>query len=343
MKLPFQQLEQHLSKNLAPIYLVSTDELLLAQEAVDLIRAAARKAGYSERVSLTVEPKSDWGKLLYAEAHSLSLFASQRIVELNLANAKPNPATSKILQDISKHPLANTLLIIRSNKFDSKTEQTAWYKALDKAGVSVQIWPITLEQLPGWISQRAKKLKLTITPSAAKLLAEQVEGNLLAASQELEKLSLLQIDKIIDNEAIEKTVTDNARFDIFSLVECALAGNSQRCLRILDNLNAEDTEPLLVLWALTRELRTLAGIATQVKQGEPLGSVFSKYRIWEKRQPGVRRFLQQHNQQSCWRMLAASAAIDRMIKGAAKGNIWDSLQQLTLSIAGNPIINSHFS
>ncbi|MDR3477507.1 MAG: DNA polymerase III subunit delta [Gammaproteobacteria bacterium] len=340
MKLSSQQLEQHLAKTLAPIYIISTDELLLAQDALDQIRAAARKAGFTERQSLTVETGSDWGKLLYAEAHSLSLFATKRIVELHLAGSKPNNAASKILQDIAASPLPDTILIITSNKFDSRTEQTAWHKALEKSGVVLQVWPIPLQQLPTWIMQRAKKAGLQFTPDAAKLLADQVEGNLLAAAQEIEKIGLLQITGVIDHHAIAQAVTDNARFDIFSLVECALSGNSQRCIRILDNLRAEDVEPILILWALAREVRTLADIAKQMKQGAPLNTLFSKFRIWEKRQPSVRRFLQQHSQADCLTLLAHCAKIDRIVKGAQTGNAWDELQLLTLKLTGSVIITN---
>lgn len=338
MKLPLQQLDQHLAKTVAPIYIISSDELLLVQDAIDQIRLAARKAGHTERQSLTVETGSDWGKLLYAEAHSLSLFATKRIVELHLANAKPNAAASKILQEIAASPLPDTVFIISSNKFDSRTEQTAWYKALEKSGVAIQVWPIALAQLPTWIMQRAKKSGLAFTLDAAQLLAEQVEGNLLAAAQEIEKIGLLQIKGMVDHHTIAEAVTDNARFDIFSLVECALSGNSLRAIRILDNLRAEDAEPVLILWALTREIRTLAEIANQLKQGTPINSLFTKFRIWEKRQPSMRRFLQQHSHTACLTLLSYCANIDRTIKGARLGNVWDELQQLTLKITGNAIM-----
>lgn len=341
MKLAYPQLEQHLAKTLSAIYLICSDELLLVEEATSSIRTAARKAGYTERVSLTVESGTDWGKLLFAEAHTLSLFATQRIVEMNIAGAKTTTATTKILKEITATPLANTILLIRTGKLDSRSEQAAWFKALEKNGIVIQIWPIALDQLPGWILQRAKKSGLNLTPDAAKLLADLVEGNLLAAAQEIEKLSLFQSDanKTIDASAIAKIITDNARFDIFSLVECAVSGNSSRSLRIIDNLQAEGTEPVLILWALSREVRTMAELARQSKQGVPLGSLFSQFRIWEKRQAGVRRFLQQHNQQSCWKLLLESAKIDRIIKGAATGNVWNELKQLALKIAGNDIIN----
>lgn len=338
MKISHQQLEAHLNKNLAALYFISGDEHLLVQETADQVRTAARKAGYSERTSVHVDPGADWGKLLYTESHSLSLFATKRIVELHLGSAKPTAANSKILQDIAARPLTDTILIISCNKLDSKVESTAWFKAIDKGGVTITIWPIPAEQMPAWVSQRAKKMGLNMTADAAKLLADQVEGNLLAAAQELEKLCLLQINGTIDHNIIGQAVTDNAQFDIFALVDCALSGNSKRCLRMLDNLKAEDTEPLIILWALMREVRTLAEIIKQTKQSIPLNNLFTQYRIWEKRQPQVRRFLQHHTQQSCWAMLSHGAYIDNLIKGAASGDIWLELQQLTLKIAGSVIL-----
>lgn len=342
MKLTYQQLEQHLAKNLSALYLICSDELLLAQEAVDNIRATALKAGFTERVALTVEAGGDWGKLLFAEIHALSLFAEQRLIEINITGAKTTTATVKILKEIMAAPRTNTLILIRTGKLDSRSEQAAWFKTLEKNGVAIQIWPIALEQLPGWILQRAKKSGLQLAADAAKLLADQVEGNLLAAAQEIEKLSLLQADgdnKILDVAAIEKIMTDHARYDIFSLVECVVAGNGSRALRIIDNLHAEGVEPVLVLWALTREVRTLAEMARQLKQGVPLSNLFNQFRIWEKRQSGIRRFLQQNTQRDCWKLLIESAKIDRIIKGAAIGNTWNQLKQLALSMAGNDIIS----
>lgn len=330
MKLAAAQLAQQVAKKLAPIYVVSGDEPLLAQEAIELIRDAAYQAGYSERVRIPVEAATDWGKALYANSQSLSLFATQRILELDLTTAKLNAASSKILQEYAAQPPSDTILLIRTNKLDSKTEQSSWYKALDKISVMVPIWPITIEQLPSWILQRAKKLSLNLTKAAAELLATQVEGNLLAAAQELEKLRLLQETDTIDETTIANTVTDNAHFDIFTLVDSALAGNKKRSLRILNNLAAEDTEPTLVLWALTRELRTMSDLAKQIRQGLTLSALFAKYRIWEKRQPNVRAFLQQHQPEHCWELLASAAQIDQMIKGAESGNVWDALGQLIL-------------
>lgn len=336
MKLSHPQLTQHLAKNLAPVYLISSDELLLVQEAVDAIRTAAHNAGYTERVLMTAESGTDWGKLIYENAHSLSLFAAKKIIELNLNHIKLTSASGKLLEEYASKPLKDTLLIIYSTKLDSKVEKSAWYQAIDKSGVVMPIWPINPDQLPQWIISRAKKLNLTITKEAAERLAAEVEGNLLAASQEIEKLSLLQPAGTISPDTIETAVTDNARFDIFNLVDSALQGNSKRSIRILETLAAEDTEPTLVLWALTRELRTLSEIQKKLKQGISLSNLFSQYRIWEKRQPATRAFLQRHPLQSCWDLLIIAAKIDRIIKGVESGNVWDELQDLVIKMARRP-------
>lgn len=332
MKLALQQLPQHVSKKLEAIYIVSGDDPLLVQETLDLIRAAAQSAGFSERIRINTDSASEWAGSLYTHAQSLSLFSSKRILELDLTQIKLNAVSSKILQEYAARPSSDTLLLIRANKLDSKTEQSNWYKALDKVGVIIPVWPITLDQLPSWISQRAKKMDLNMTKDAAELLAILVEGNLLAAAQELEKLRLLKTIQTIDVAVIEETVMDHAHFDIFSLVDSALAGNTKRCLRILQNLEAEDTEPTLILWALTREVRTMAEMAKQVSLGISLGSLFPKFRIWEKRQASVRAFLQRHRQESCWAFLIEAAEVDRMIKGAESGNVWDRLGKVFLGV-----------
>ncbi len=330
MKLPYQQLEQHLAKQLASIYLVCGDELLLVQETVDLIRSKAQKIGFSERLRIPVEAGNDWGKLLYANAHSLSLFAEQRILELDLRGVKLNQANNEILTSYAENPVPHTLLLISIGKLDQKTEQSRWYKSIDKKGIVIPIWPVTAEQLPQWIMQRAKKANLLLSQKAALWLAGCVEGNLLAAAQEIEKLCLLQPEGTLDEEALENIVMNHAQFDVFNLVDSLLVGNSKRALAILKNLFAEDTEPTLILWAITRELRTMAELLKQTQQGVALSSLFSQFRIWEKRQPSVRAFLKRTTVARCWEWLLHAAKIDRIIKGAEMGHIQNELECLVL-------------
>jgi len=331
MKLPYLQLSQHLTKQLAPIYFISGDDLLQMQEALDLLRQTAVKAGYSERVRIPVDSNADWGNHLYANAHSMSLFSSKRILELDLRNVKINQSNSEPLKSYAEKPLADTLLLISANKLDKKIEQTAWYKMLEKNGVVIPIWPINAEQFPQWIMQRAQKIQLKISKSAAQKLADHVEGNLLAAAQELEKLRL--ITDTVDETTLENILTDNASFDIYNLVDSLLTGNQKRSLRILSHLRGEDTEPTLILWAITRELRTLAEIMQQTQRGTTLSALFSQFRIWEKRQPSVRAYLQRNSLLSVREQLMHAAQIDRMIKGAEDGSVWNELERFILQAA----------
>jgi DNA polymerase-3 subunit delta len=334
MKLAFQELPRHLTKNLAPIYLVSGDEFLLAQEAVDSIRAAATQAGFIERIAMTAGAQDDWTKWIYAQTHHLSLFADKKIVEVNCTQVKLNASHGKFLADYANQPPSDTLLIVQSKKLEANTEKTAWYQAVEKKGVTVTVWPVPPEQLPQWLMQRARRAYFSLTPAAANRLAALVEGHLSAAAQEIEKLSLLAPGATLDEQAIETMAADNARFDIFNLVDSALAGNRQRCWHIIQNLAAEDIAPTLVLWALTRELRSLAEIHQQVRQGKAFPDIFTRMRIWPKRQPAVRAFLQRHSLTRCWDFLSQGARIDQVIKGVMPGNVWNELGDFVLGMAG---------
>ncbi len=332
MKLAYQQLEQHLNKNIAPIYIVSSDELLLVQDTAELIRNAAYRAGYSERTLITVDSGTEWIKTFHTSTQSMSLFAAKQIIELNMHHTKFSANTTKALQEYAANPQQDIVLLIRTNKVDGKTEKSAWFQALEKKSVFISIWPISTVQLPQWIMQRAKKSGISLTKNTADLLAAQSEGNLLAAAQEIEKLYLLQLsgtDESSLNSALHAD-TDQAHFDVFDLVESVLAGNTSRSCRILRNLAAEDTEPTLILWALAREFRMLADMQTQIKQGATISSLFSKFHIFEKRQSSVRAFLQRHTLNSCWKLLLQAAQVDRIIKGAETGNIWDELERLVI-------------
>ncbi|MCD6039558.1 MAG: holA [Gammaproteobacteria bacterium] len=334
MKLTYLQLTHHLTKNLMPIYFVSGDELVLVQETVDTICAAASTAGFDKQISIIAESQNDWKKWVYNNMHSLSLFENKKIIKVNLNHIKLNDTTGSLFEEHACKPLTDTLLIITAAKLDAKIEKTSWYKTIIKNGVVIPIWPIPAEQLPQWIIQRAIKKQLQLTSEAAARLATLVEGNLLAAAQEIEKLSLLyHSDKPLDYETIETAVTDNARFDIFNLVDSALLGDGLRCLRILKNLADEGIEPTFIVWAFARELRTLAEIKKQLEQGMTLATLFNKARIWEKRQRGFKAFLNRHTHNQCWKLLKNVAEIDRIIKGIEVGNVWNKLNALVIQIA----------
>lgn len=329
-KLTYFQLESHLnSKNLATIYIVSSDELLLKQEAIQWIRKAAKQAGFVERHRFSPEAGFDWNTL-HTLLYATSFFAEKRLIELDFRDSTPNKTAGQIIQEYASNPSANNLLLIDVGKLNEKISKSAWYKSLEKSSMVVNIWPLPREQLPSWIQQRAKKYNLNFAADAANLLADYMEGNLVAIAQLIEKIYLLKLEKSIDIQLLKNILTDESRFTIFDLVDNLIAGDKTRSLRILDYLQQDDTEPTLILWAITRELRLLADSAQQLSQGETYANLFQKQRIFPRRQTSMRRFLTAFSAADCWHFLSIAAQIDTLIKGGKPGNVWDALQLFCL-------------
>ncbi len=333
MNLRAEQLATQLKKGLAPVYLISGDEPLQQGEACDAIRRAAREQGFGERQVMHVEAGFDWNALL-AEANALSLFAEQKLIELRIPNGKPGTEGSKALLAYLERPPEDTVLLIISGKLDKKAQQVKWYKAVERAGVTVQVWPVDAQQMPGWIEQRLRARGLQPEPGAATLLAERVEGNLLAAAQEVEKLVLSCDGDALSVEQVEEAVANSARFDVFGLVDTALLGDVPHLMRMFDGLRAEGVEPLGVQWVLAREIRSLAEMAAQMQAGAPMDRVMA--RVWGKRKGPVRAALQRHNAARWQQLLRRAARVERLAKGAP-GNAWDELLQLCLLMAGVPL------
>ena len=336
MKLRANQLATHLAQPLSPLYLVSGDEPFQMDEACNAIRAAALQQGYSDRQVMHVDKQFDWHSLA-ASADALSLFAEKRVIELRLPTAKPGDAGAKALVAYTENPPQDTLLLIVAGKLESAQTRSKWFKALEQSGVVIQIWPVEAKQLPQWIRQRMQLRGMQPTDEAVQLLADRVEGNLLAADQELEKLLLLTGGGAVDAEQVAAAVSDSARYDVFSLVDTALLGESARSVHILQGLRAEGLEPPIILWALARELRSLVNMAQAMQQGSSVEQVLAQYRVWDKRKAPVRAALQRHNSRRLQGLLWQCGDIDRMIKGLAAGKPWDELIQLTLKMAGTPL------
>ncbi|WP_109514670.1 DNA polymerase III subunit delta [Pseudomonas ovata] len=337
MKLAPAQLGKHLQGTLAPVYIVSGDDPLLCQEAADAIRAAARQQGFDERQVFSADANFDWGTLLQAGA-SLSLFAERRLLELRLPSGKPGDKGAAALIEYCSRPAEDTLLLISLPKLDGSAQKTKWGKALvDGAQCQfVQIWPVDANQLPQWIRQRLSQAGLAATQDAVELIAARVEGNLLAAAQEIEKLKLMAEDGQITVETVQAAVADSARFDVFGLTDAVLAGDATHALRILEGLRGEGVETPVILWALTRELRALATMALQFSQGMPLDKVFSSARppVWDKRKPLMGKALQRLSSKRWNQLLLDAQQIDAQIKGQAPGSPWSSLARLALMMAG---------
>lgn len=333
MRLKPEQLESHLNKTLAPVYLVSGDEPLQHMETCDAIRAAARSQGFSERRVLEVERGFNWDTLAQ-EAAAMSLFAEKRLIELRMGSGPGNDG-GPVLTEYCSQPPADNVLLISAGKIDRRSQQSKWFKAVDSAGVTISLWPVDMAQLPGWISRRGRQRGLQIETDAAELLAQRVEGNLLAAAQEIEKLRLLAGDEArIDTAAVLAAVADSARYDAFALLNSAYAGDLKRALRMLQGLRDEGIEAIAIYGALMWQLRRTCTLAHACAGGESEAAVFSRFRIFDKQQAPFRQILRRHDAAELDRLLAAAGRIDGQLKGYAPGDPWQSLGWLLSRLAG---------
>jgi len=337
MKIPFQQLSTSLGKQLAPVYLVSGDEPYQLDQACRLIRTAAEQQGFTERDVYHVERGFDWNRLLEA-GNSLSLFAERKLIELRMPSAKPGTDGAKMLLEYLSNLPGDTILLIVSGKLESAQLSSKWLRAIESAGVLVQVWPIETARLPEWVRQGLARRDMTASPEALKLLADRIEGNLLAADQELEKLRLLYGPSQLDIEQVTEAVTESARYDVFTLVDAALAGNVERVSRIMFGLRAEGMEPILVLWALAREIRSLTHMRDAMSTGTAIDSAMAQERVWEKRKPLVRKALQRVEPVQMRDWVMRCGQLDRLVKGLGAGRIWDELLELALALAGRPAL-----
>jgi DNA polymerase-3 subunit delta len=328
------QLQPTLERDgLAPIYLLSGDEPLQITEGGDTLRSYAARQGYTERTVLHVEPGFAWGSL-HQQAHNRSLFGSHHLIELRLAQIRLGKEGANALIDYAYKPPADNVLVIKMARLDPRALQSKWFKALDATGIVIQVWPIEAVALPQWIIRRMATKGIKTSLDAAKLIADHVEGNLLAASQELELLQLLNSSGHIGVQEVSAAISDSSRFDLFELADSALGGDATRTLRVLRALQREGVEPLLVNWALTRELRKLCQVARQLETGKPIDRVMAEFRLLRKRAILVRKTLSRHGLTDLRALLLAAGRIDRIIKGAARGNAWDELTRLSLRLSG---------
>lgn len=332
------QLATHLQQELASIYLISGDEPLQMQEAADEVRAAARSQGFTEREVIDPVAGFDWSAL-NAAAENLSLFGDRRLLELRLNSPKVGTEGAKALTAYAERPPEDTLLLITLPKLERAQSNSKWLKCLEQTGVVVQIWPVEGNRLPPWIEQRLRRAGLVPEPGVVEMLADRVEGNLLAASQEIEKLLLLHGPGVISQERLLESVADSARFDVFGLVDTLLAGEAAKGLRMLQGLRAEGIATPVVLWAISREIRALAQMAHEVEQGRHADQVMGTHRVWDKRKPLVRRGLQRRP--ALWRqLLSICARADRAIKGLESVDPWLLFEELVLGMAGKrPLLN----
>lgn len=333
MKVQLAQLSAHLNKQLAPVYILSGDEPLQLGEAADVIRAAARKADYANREIMEVDSRFDWNQLMQ-EANSLSLFADKKIIDMRIPGGKPGREGSKAFSEYCARIPEDTLLLITLPKLDKGQANSKWYKALDQSGVSLQIWPIAPAQLANWVKGRMQQAGLQPAAEVAEMLAERVEGNLLAARQEIEKLLLIYGPGKISIDQLIGMIADSARFDVFTLVDAALQGKSSRCVRILAGLKGEGLAPQIVLWALAREIRSMCSMAANVAQGSSLDQVLNQARVWSNRKALVKNGLSRLRPTQWMGLLTLCQKADAATKGAITEDPWLLFEKITLGMSG---------
>ncbi|BES70700.1 DNA polymerase III subunit delta [Marinobacter nanhaiticus D15-8W] len=332
MKTSPAQLDQVLSRGLAPVYLVSGDEPLLVQECCDKIRSKAREAGYEDRQIFHADRNLDWGQV-GEELNALSLFAEKRRLEIHLPTGKLGDGRS-IIEQALQTPPEDIILILISVKLDAAEIRRKWYKLLQEKGVHVPVWPIDADKFPGWLQQRARIHGLTLTQGALEELSDRLEGNLLAASQEIDRLALLAPNKTIDEQFVTQVVLDSARFSVFELVGDILTGSTEQAHRVIGALQQEEDNPLGLLAILSRDLRMVGRLQLALQRGETAKDFFRSQNI---RQPQRMRQLEQaarrlHPTQIRQAMLRCSD-MDRSAKGFDSLSPWHYLRTMATELA----------
>lgn len=336
MKTNPDQLSTQLSKTTAPVYFVTGDEPLIIEESCDQIRLHLKNQGFNEREVLHVEAGFKWEYLLEC-ANALSLFADLRLIEIRLNAQKINKQASAIIQEYVKNAPAENVLLIIADKLDASSKKSAWYKAIDNKGLIVEIWPIESHQLPSWLKQRAKQSNLELNDEAVAILCDRLEGNLLAAKQELDKLKLLNQSNKLSAEDIIAAVSDSSRYDVFTLMDAVIAGQSERSLKILQTLKQEGVEATIILWAITRDIRLLHIIKAGLLQSISYDALCTKNRIWGKRKPIIKHAASRHTVTNLELMLRHCAQADQIIKGMSDGDSWLIITDMILNLSGKKL------
>ncbi len=333
MRISTEQLPQQLARELKPLYIVFGSEPLLALEAADRIRAKARAEGYIEREILTVESGFKWSELAMS-ASSQSLFASLKLLELRIPNGKPGVEGASTLQDFCAAPPADTITLISLPELDWKAQKSGWFGALESAGIMVEAKEVPRRALPQWLTGRFKAQNQEADAETLGFIADRVEGNLMAAFQEVQKLALLCPTGKITFEQAREAVLDVARYDVFNLAEAVAEGDPVRLSRMLDGLKGEGEAPPLVLWALTEEIRAIGKLINGAASGKPLAALWREVRVFgTAHQNALQQNLRRYTTAQVEAALRHAAAIDRMVKGIGKGDVWNELLQLALRFA----------
>ena len=331
MRIDSEQLAQHLARGIGPLYTVVADEPLLALEAGDRLRVRARELGYAERTLLVAEAGFDWSALAQAGA-SLSLFAQQRLIELRIPNGKPGVAGAEAIERYCGQLAPDTVTLVHLPGLDWKTAQADWVHALERAGALVEARAVVRERLPQWLSGRLARNGQSAGPETLQFIADRVEGNLMAAWQEVQKLSLLLPAGPLEDAAVRKAVLDVARFEIDDLTSALLAGDRVHYVRVANGLAAEGAALPLLLWALANDLRAAHRVAAALARGQTMPNALREGQVFGPRRSWIERAAQRWTLNDTQAALDRTARIDRIVKGIERGDAWDELRALGLAL-----------
>jgi DNA polymerase III subunit delta len=329
MRIHPDDLARHLRKQLAPLYTVFGDELLLAIEAADLIRAKARNAGYVEREVFNTDHRFNWAELQYRSS-SLSLFGEQRVMEIRIPSGKPGSQGSEAIQRYCHALPMDTVTLVTLPKMDKQSSASKWFRALEEAGEMVPVAAVERDRLPAWIGQRLGLQKQNASLDALQFMAEKVEGNLLAAHQEIQKLALLYPEGALSFEQVKHAILDVARYDVFKLSSAMMGADMVRYARMLEGLRGEGAALPLIVGTLSTSIRSLLTIRRGVDSGRPLLQVMKQIGAWGNQQKAMEKAVTRLSFEQLMEALLHIANIDRISKGVAQGDAWDELLQLGL-------------
>ncbi len=335
MDVRLNQLAAHLERGLAPVYVIHGDEPLLAIEAGDAVRAAARRAGCDERETFFVEPGFKWDAFLAGNA-SASLFGGRKLIDLRIPSGKPGVEGARVLEAFAARPNPDNLLLVTLPKVDKATQSSAWFKALADAGAAIAVYPLSRSELPGWLEARLARQKQRASPETLAFLADRCEGNLLAARQEIEKLGLALPEGPLLHDDVVRAVTDVARFDLTELSAAWLEGDAARAIRILASLEAEGEGAPLLVWQAGEDVHALAAALEAARSGSDVAAALRSARVWGKRSDAMALAARRVTPARVARLLRDLARLDGLAKGLGRGNVWDELRLFALALALAP-------
>jgi len=326
--------------SLPKVVLLNGNEPLLVEESLDQVRQVLKQAGFNERIKYQLEAGFDWG-LITGVGQAMSLFSERRLLELRVPN-KLGVSGTKALTEFCQNPPEDDLLFVIMPYLDKRQRAAKWLKAIEKVGWVVDCYEISPQQFPQWLKARLQSRSLRVESGVIEMLTEHLEGNVMAAAQEIDKLQVLAIDGAVTLQLLSESLADQARYDVYALADVCLLGDFNRALRIKKRLQTEGIEPVIIVWALVREIRVLAAISAGLQAGQNRGMLFKQNRVWSKREPAVNAALQRLSSAQWYELLERSAHLDQSVKGQRYlevDHVWHQIEQLCARLCGAQIIN----